>query len=707
MDGVIPHNMNFNFTSRRGSLRAHAVQRHPYVVFLVLLAVVTSPFFSSNAVQAELTITVSSGDKDKHASAQLNTANVEPDNRSEDQRLKNQRHLYKKVKRDLQRGSETSFTQHRASLKDYPLYPYLQYIPISRNIKLGNEAAIAEFLKHFSDVPLARTLRKKWLQRLYKRQRWQLFTSYYQPSTASTAQQCQYQYARYQLGHREDALQAALPLWSVGKSQPKACDPLFKRLIDGNKISQAIAWQRYTRAILKHNFQLARYIERFFVSKNYRDKAAFYLAVDRKPTRVGDYAMLGEDSADNRAIIEHGITHLARRRATEAMKHWARYRQSHHFDEAAQRRILPHLVKGLHKQNYDSAALGYLNDNIALADSQLLEWQLRILLRADDWHTLKQWLEHLPEPLAMEQRWRYWQARAQLMTSSDMTAIDQAKTTFRELSRFRSYYGFLACDRVGNPYRMAETPLLSKAEEIDALAHTPAMLRVRELLRQQQNLAARREWYQTTKNFDAEQWLIAAQVAHREHWYPLAILAMSKARYWDDLAIRFPLPYRQAFEKQAHNVDLPLTLLFAISRQESAFAADVTSPAGARGLMQLMPATAKQVARQHNIRYKSRQQLFEPEKNIRLGSRYFKDMMLRFSDNRILATASYNAGPHRVSGWRKKTGGKMPYDVWIETIPFSETRQYVQNILAYTIIFARHLNEEQAILSPAEKQQLL
>jgi soluble lytic murein transglycosylase len=666
-------------------------------LLLVLLTVV-SPFFASTLVRAELTITVSSDD---------NGVTTTPGIAVPNKHLEVQRQLYKKVKLDLQRGSTVSFAEHHDTLKTYPLYPYLQYARISRNITLGSQDAIDYFLKNFKDVPAARTLRKRWLQLLYKRQRWQLFIAYYAPASAATAQQCQYQYARYKSGLRDAALHDALALWTVGKSQPQACDPLFKLLTDKDKITEAVAWQRYTLAVRNHKFQLARYIERFFISRQYRDKAAFYLAVDRKPAQVGNYTLLGEDSADNRAIIEHGIAHLARQRATEAMKHWARYRQSHSFDEAAQKRLLPHLVKGLHKQEYEAAALGYLNDNIALADSKLLEWQLRTLLRADQWLVLKEWIATLPEPIRDEQRWRYWRARAQLMTSSDADIIDAAKTTFRELSRFRSFYGFLASDRVANPYRMAEKPLLPNLADVDTLANTPAMLRVRELFVQGENLSARREWYGATKNLAPDQWLVAAQLANQKHWYPQAVQAMAAAKYWDDIDIRFPQAYRQTFEKQARNVDLPLSLLFAISRQESAFAADVISPAGARGLMQLMPATAKQVARQHNIRYKSQQQLFDPEKNISLGSRYFKDMMLRFADNRILSIASYNAGPHRVATWRKKTAGKLPYDVWIETIPFSETRQYVQNVLAYTLIFAHHLELDQPLLSPAEKQQLL
>ncbi len=689
--------MKLFFSLRKYCSQASSLQSRR--LFLSLALIFAHTFFSPAMVQAELTVTstVSSDEQKAPSTASL----------ASDRALTRQRQLYKKVNKDLRRGATASFKALRSSLETYPLYPYLLYSRISGNIRLSNEALVADFLRDYPTLPVTRKLRKRWLHLLYKRQQWQKLLYYYDPATSSSAQQCEYQYARYKSGHTNAALSAALPLWSVGKSQPKACDPLFKLLIDRGHITEAVAWQRYTRAIFKHQFQLAHYIERFFTSAAYRDKAALYRTVDRQPALVGNYSRLSADRPDNRALIEHAIVHLARQNATQAIKHWEHYRQSHRFDEASQGRVLARLIKGLHKQDKHAAALNYINANIVVANSTLLEWQLRILLRDNNWQVIKPWIHSLPEAIRTQQRWRYWQARAQLMTSGDPEVIDQAKTTFRELSRFRSFYGFLASDRVGNPYRMAQHPLPLKTDEIDALAKTPALQRVREFFIQGENLRARREWYQATKNFSTEQWLIAAQLAHREHWYQQAILAMSKARYWDDIDIRFPQAYRREFEKQAQEMDLPLSLLFAISRQESAFAADVTSPAGAKGLMQLMPATAKQVARQHNIRYKSSRQLFQPSKNLSLGSRYYKDMMLRFADNRILATASYNAGPHRVARWRKESAGKLTYDVWIETIPYSETRQYVQNVLAYCLIFAHHLEQTLPLLSPAEKQQLL
>ncbi len=165
----------------------------------VLLAVLTSPFFTSSPVRAELTITVSTASKGEVSTTVINpTASAESD-----KQLAQQRQLYKKVRLDLQRGATASFTLQRDKLKGYPLYPYLEYTRISRNISLSNQQAIDDFLRDYGDVPVARTLRKRWLQVLYKRQRWPLFLSYYQPTSAATAQQCQYHYARYQSGMKE------------------------------------------------------------------------------------------------------------------------------------------------------------------------------------------------------------------------------------------------------------------------------------------------------------------------------------------------------------------------------------------------------------------------------------------------------------------------------------------------------------------------
>lgn len=626
---------------------------------------------------------------------------------ADDAKLAEQRVLYSKVKKSLEAGSTVAFEQHKQRLSDYPLYPYLVYAKLNRRLTLNDRPAVDQFLENYSDTWLAERLRNSWLALLYSNRLWQLYQNYYMPSTATTELECHYQFARYQTGQRQEALDDGVALWAVGKSQPQACDALFSLLIADQRITEEVAWQRYTLAILNHQYALGSYVEGFFVSDQYRKQASNYVSLDKNPARVGEYNLFATKTPEFLAIIEHGIRHLARQNALLALKHWARYLQSHPFEDDARKRVLNDLVKGLYEQGHEDIAADYLLEQSATADISLLEWQLRNSLYKADWGAIVKWIAVLPEQVQQQQRWRYWYARALLLHSSAASDIDTAKNIFRELSRFRSFYGFLASDAVANPYSMQHEPVPIAATELTTMAGTPGIKRARELFYLQQHYPARREWYHTGKKFDSRQWLVAARIAQQWQWHQQAILAMTRADYWDDIDVRFPLAFRDVFEGNAKQQDLPLPLVLAISRQESAFAADVASPAGAFGLMQLMPATAREVARKYHIPFRGSQQLVDPELNIRLGSQYYKDMLKRFGGNRILATAAYNAGPHRVSQWLEKSAGKLPFDAWIEVIPFNETRQYVQNVLSFAVIYAHHLKRADPLLTVREHGTLL
>jgi len=182
---------------------------------------------------------------------------------------------------------------------------------------------------------------------------------------------------------------------------------------------------------------------------------------------------------------------------------------------------------------------------------------------------------------------------------------------------------------------------------------------------------------------------------------------LGQAKYWDDVEIRFPIKHLKTIEKNAKKRDLTAPLVLALVRQESAFNTTATSPAGAMGLMQLMPATAKQAARHHNIAYRERSQLYQPKTNIAIASAYYSDLLKRFKGNRILASAAYNAGPHRVDQWLKRSAGQLPFDVWMEIIPYNETRAYVRNILMYSVIYSRKMGTTPPMLLKDEKLRLL
>ncbi len=621
--------------------------------------------------------------------------------------IEQQRKLYQDARRELAKGNYSQFKQLTARLQDYPLYPYLEYADLVAHPTRMQSKSVSRFLKHYGDTPMAGKLRSNWLNQLRGRGDWKRYVRYYSPQLTSVEHACNYHYGLYRLGRHQEAIEGGLKLWLVGKSQPSACDPLFDVLAKNGAITEQVAWQRYTQAVLNHEYRLANHLTTLFTTPELQQRARNYIELDQQPTRVSQYDRFAEHTPEVKALIEHAISHLAQKDATAALKHWARYLQTASFDNAAQGRVLTQIVQGLFRQGHPQAAYGYMEDRLDVAQTDLLEWRLRLDLRARDWRGLADWTGKLPAEIRLQPTWNYWHPRALSLaagtTSHDATVL----ADYQNLTQSRSFYGFLACDWIGVPYAMQHQPVAVTDAEVDALADKPSMRRAREFLLQNELLDARREWYHAGQNYTAHDWQAAARLAQRWQWHQQAILAMTRAPHWDDLNIRFPVPFKQEFDRNALKHGLPLQLLLAVSRQESAFAPDVVSPAGARGLMQLMPATAKMVAKQHRVNYRQLHDLENPSINVQLGSHYYKDMIKKFNGNRILATAAYNAGPHRVSRWLQDSGGLMPFDAWIETIPFKETRNYVQNVLAFSAIYSYHLGNQDKILSARERAELL
>lgn len=618
--------------------------------------------------------------------------------------LDTQRATYSAAQRAAAGNDWAEFFRLREALRDYPLYPYLEYETLGSAGFPAARDAIDRFLDALGDMPLANRLRTRLLREFYAQRDWRNFVAYYRDSVRTPELECQYQHARYYMGEHRDAIIAGLALWNVGHSQPAGCDGLFALLNHTGAITEAIAWQRYTKAVLANELKLARHLERFLVSGTTRAKAARYLQLRQNPGLLSDHDLFPEYSTEVVALIAQTLERAARTDATQALEHWQYYQRNPAFDVATRGRVQTAIVRALYDQGYTHEVATQIERHGDLLDSNFHEWYLRRHIGAGDWRALASGIDRLPPSLQAEPRWRYWRARgAQLLGESDPGTT----TTFAELASQRSFYGFLACDWLNQGYRMARSEEKPDEAGIAALAARPALRRVRELLYHGQELDAAREWWRATQALTESEWLAAGHLAHRWEWHYQAILAMVKASRWDEIDARFPVLHRQPFETQSERKGLPLQLMLALARQESAFRAGAISPAGARGLMQLMPATANEVARKHAIPYRTESQLFDPELNIALGTSYYRDMLDRFQDNRILATAAYNAGPGRVHGWLGASGGRLPFDAWIEAIPFVETRNYVQNVLTFSAIYAHRLGTAEPLLSAHERQQPL
>ena len=232
----------------------------------------------------------------------------------------------------------------------------------------------------------------------------------------------------------------------------------------------------------------------------------------------------------------------------------------------------------------------------------------------------------------------------------------------------------------------------------------PAVSRIEELHFHQEQILAHSEWYKVLQDTrDKGQQVQLAQLAADQGWHRMAIDAATRAQAWDALDIRFPTPYRQVFDTHAAVHNVPSTELMAIARRESAFFPRAESPVGARGLMQIMPATGKQVACSLRTPH-TKSDLYDVEHNVLLGSAYYRQLLDRYEGNRVFALTAYNAGPHRVDRWRNKPDESMPVELWIETIPYRETRNYVQAVLAYNVVFAHRLGDTAPLLTSAERQ---
>jgi len=604
----------------------------------------------------------------------------------------------------LKRGQRARFRRMIAELQDYPLYPYLRYAELKRYISHIRPQEMREFTEAFADTPLASRLYKNWLKAQARHNRWRTYAEHYQPSN-NVAEQCRYHLAQARTGLTDEAFDGAEKLWLVGNSQPKACDSLFYKWRKAGRLSPELAWQRIVLAMDRNQLKLARYLARF-LRPTEKSWAMLWFRVYRKPEIILNHHRLKKPGAKVEKIVLHGIRRMARNNADGVLRAWQVLKERHTFNDEQMLQAERDIGLGLAKQMHPLALTWFAKSELMnRTDPELRSWRIRAALRLGEWETAFAWINSLPEEERETEVWRYWLARA-LEIRGDST---RARSLYMNLSKERSYYGFLAADRLGIPYRFDHRPIKVPTADMEALKKLPGIIRARELLSLNRIVDARREWRHATQSMSLKQLPLAAKLAQMWGWHDRSIITVARAKSWDDLEMRFPTSYRQTVFDHARQHSLELAWVYAIIRQESAFTADARSHKGALGLMQLMPRTARGLTKNRKTRHNIKRLLLEPETNIRFGTTYLRKLMNRLQEHPVLATAAYNAGPSRVLRWLPY-GEAIPADLWIETIPFRETRKYVKRVLAYTVIYEERLGfspssllaRMQPIGSPAE-----
>ncbi|MFP6798641.1 MAG: transglycosylase SLT domain-containing protein [Pseudomonas sp.] len=611
--------------------------------------------------------------------------------------LTQQRQYYDQAKAALAKGDKGPYQRYASALRDYPLEPYLAYDELTARLKWASNDEIEKFLAEHGDLPQISWMKLRWLRWLAERGEWKTFINYYDPTLNFTELDCLY--GQYQLSHgmRAEGNATAEKLWLVGKSQPNACDPLFALWAAEGQLTEQKRWQRAKMAAEARNYGLVTHLIKAMPTLGNHGKSL--LEVAQKPELLKQTARFTQADPATADVVGLGLRRLARQDPESALKLLDSYSQRLKFSSDEQVAIAREIGLTLAKR-FDARALQVMAKyDPELRDNTVSEWRARLLLRLGRWDEANQLTRKMPAELGSTNRWRYWQARSLQLAQPNS---QEPKALYQALAKERDFYGFMAADQVKAPYQLNNKPLALSPQTIQKVRNSAAIRRALEFHARGQVADGRREWYNVSRLFSRDEMVAQARLAYDMGWYFPAIRTISQAQYWDDLDVRFPMAHRNELVREAKNRDIHSSWVFAITRQESAFMADAKSGVGAMGLMQLMPATAKETAKRFGIPLSSPQLAYRPEVNIQLGAAYLSQIYGQFNGNRVLASAAYNAGPGRVRQWLRGAD-HLSYDVWIENIPFDETRQYVQNVLSYSVIYGEKLNAPQPLVAWHER----
>jgi soluble lytic murein transglycosylase len=616
-----------------------------------------------------------------------------------------ERQKYDQAQKALNAKNMTEYSRLVKQLRDYPLLPYLEYQELSNRLIALPKKEVQDFFKHYPESFLSERLMHRWLRTLAQRERWTDYRHFYDPRLTDPELACLNLRARLLTGDKT-ALNEVAPLWNIDKTQSKACDPVFDDWRKAGLMTPELIWERHQKAVKAGNKGMVSYLTNQLPVAD-RPMALLLQQVDANPRLLKQTSNYSKQSTKMKDVILYGLEKLARTESKEALSLWHRYDAQQLFSDDDRINIKYQIALRLLHQNHEVDAQKLVASTPNLTRADLIEWLLRESLRKQDWEQVNEWLTRLPDETRQTERWRYWQARTMEELGIKEINGETPASIYNSVAPARSFYGFLAADKTGINYHLLDRPLTFTDKQVHEVENAQGILRAREFYLRGEIAAANREYFHTTRRMTTEQMVIAGRLAEKLGWYRLGIQVMADAQYWDDLQVRFPIVYKEHVNKAAQQTSVNPLLIFAVTRQESAFMHDAKSPAGALGLMQLMPATAKQTAQKNGLSF-NLQDLIMPEKNIALGSRYLDHLLGVFEGNRILAAAAYNAGPTRVKKWlSKEKGAQLPYDVWIETIPYKETRGYVQNVLSFSVIYAYRLGQETSFVTAAEVNRQL
>ncbi len=599
-----------------------------------------------------------------------------------------QRALFKQVFADVERGNwavvEALPENERNLLEDYVLYPDLRAAWFRATIDNADHHDVETWLDRHGVLKPARELRYRYALHLanigHLADYLAIYQQYYQ-GLGDARLDCIALHAELEAGRPARVVHRAIDLWTVGESQVDECDPVFDFLRTENLLSTAHFIERFKLAIEAREFSMARWLGRS-IDQNHIDVASRWIRAERDPEAFARNYNAWPNDAATRAQLVYAIERVTYKDPLVALELWGKMARGNRFSIEQALRTERHIALWMARDRLPGAHAQLVKLPPAAQNDEVLRWRARTSLRLQRWHDLLVDIEAMRPGERNSDEWRYWYGIA----LQHNNRIADGDTILGELAQERSYYGFLAADELGLPYALGDGQFAIDEARIAELAARPEIVRARELYLVGLDGRGRSEWDAVVRYLDKADKMQAAILADRWGWHSRAIAAAASVGDYDDLSLRYPLPYHETFREHATTASISTPWAYGVARSESLFMRDVRSSAGAIGLMQLMPATGRLVARSIKLPYSGLATLTDASSNIRLGTSYLGQMAERYGGNRVLATAAYNAGPHRVDAWLPQVG-TVDARIWIENIPFNETRGYVKRVLAAETIF--------------------
>ncbi len=579
-------------------------------------------------------------------------------------------------------GDAVRLEAYAPKLEGSPLEPYAEYWRLSMNLADTSDATVESFLGRYKGSLLAERLRKAWLKALAKSDNWQTFYDQYPAvDSPNTELYCDWLQAREELGD-SGAVKEAASLWFSPKGQPSSCGPLFNALIASHGISEQDIWKRIRMILDSGDLTLAREINDLLPERARMSDKSLVRAYER-PLHY-----LKKDS-DPRSRAEREIAIFAALRVAksdpeEAKSRWSEL--SGRFDQADKDYVSGKLAMQAAKKHLPDALQWFSGGHL---DDEELAWKARAALREENWNEVLSSVTAMSKDAAGKPEWRYWKARA----LKSMGKTSEANAILAALSHERNFYGQLSLEEMGTVASLPPDNYKASEGAIAEIENVPGIERSLLLYSMGLRLDATSEWIWAIKGFDDRQLLAAAELARRQGLYDRAINTAEKTVSINDFGLRFLAPYRDVMHEQTQQLGLDEAWVYGLIRQESRFVTVAHSGVGASGLMQLMPATARWVASKLGLRHFHRSLVNQVETNISLGTYYLKHVLTILDNQPVLASAAYNAGPVRAKQW---IGSKpMEGAIYVETIPFTETRDYVKKVMSNTEYYASNFGQEE------------